>query len=280
VAQATNLAGMRVTSIAHPLAPRFLTGLGGATPILAGLGAAGALASIAFALRRWTIASGALALAVLSLLTESYAALSRGPDRSYFGVGAAVLGWLCGLAFARAARGPLKPPTDRAEGDEFFAEIGALAAICATYANASISKLTKVGPGWADDLTLRGVVLSQHPVGDASWSGAFARLVIEHPAFSQALSIATLVVQGGALLMLFNPSLRVAWGALLLAFHLNVQLLTGIGYIQSCALLVLFAPPWPAIMRRARLGLRLPAREATSQGPAIPDTYNSASRRA
>jgi hypothetical protein len=194
--------------------------------------------------------AGAVALAVLGLLTESAAALSNGPSRSYFPVGAALLGWLAGVALGRAAGGRQEPrgTTDR---DDACGETGAVAALAGTYACAALSKLSHVGLSWADDETLRGVILSHHIVGDTSLFGMWEQAVVTHGSVAEALAVATLVIQGGAFLMLLGPRLRLLWAALLVAFHTNVEILAHIGYMESRALLILFAVPWPAVARRA-----------------------------
>ncbi len=69
-------------------------------------------------------------------------------------------------------------------------------------------------------------------------------LVVEHPRLSQALAGATVVIQLGAVALVLSARLRLVSAALLLAFHVNVALLTGIYYSGNMLLLVAFGCPW------------------------------------
>jgi hypothetical protein len=56
-------------------------------------------------------------------------------------------------------------------------------------------------------------------------------------------------------LYLAGPRLRLLWGSLLIAFHVNVFLLTGIPYLEAALLLALFTFPWAALaVRRGEEG--------------------------
>jgi hypothetical protein len=236
----------------HPLAPRLLVALGGRPLPLLLLALVGLSALALLALGRRQIASGAAALAVLAVLAECQAALAGGPHRVYFAVGAVLLGWLGGLAWGRAlSRGAVR---------EDLAEAGAIAVLAATYVGAAVSKLLAHGFSWADESTLRSVLLSQNRVTEHGLLARYATLVIEHPGLSQALALAALLIQLGAFLYLLSPALRVLMGTLLLSFHLNVALLTGINYRANFFLLLLFSYPWP---RRwpTREAAPLPARD-------------------
>jgi hypothetical protein len=245
VGTASSVASLAAGPGAHPLAPRFLLALGG-SPAAWVAAAIGVLALTAFALRRAPLASGALALALLALVGEAHAALADGPRRHEFATGAALAGWLCGLAFARALRPGARPLDSE---DDALAETGAVAALAATYVDAALSKLTSSGLGWTDALSLRAMLLTQRPINDVSLAGAWARAILEHPALAQALSLATLVVQLGAIAWAFDRRARVVCGLLILAFHFNVSVLTGIGYMGAVWLVVLFSFPWWRVVR-------------------------------
>ncbi|MBK9753563.1 MAG: hypothetical protein IPO88_08660 [Nannocystis sp.] len=235
----------------HPLAPAWLLAPGGHSFLVAAVAIPGLLALLAFA-RAWhPLRSGALALATLCLLNESHAALIHGPSRPYFFSGALLLAWLAGTALARALhRGE---PRSLAR-DERHAEAAALGVLAAIYVSAGLSKLLHSGVSWADQQTLRAIVLSHHRVADTSLAGSYAHFIAARPLLSQVLATLTLVVQLGAPLMLVGPRLRAAWGLLLLGFHVQVTLLTGIGYLQAKLLVPLFTLPWPALLARLRRG--------------------------
>lgn len=240
--------GLHPNALSHPQAPSLLCALAGSA---AGVGAVTLVALVALALfvrRPAQLAAGVVALVAIGLLVETISAISRGPKREFFSLGAALFGWLAGLAYARA----LRPEAARSDDDEALAEAGAVAAFAATYVNAAMSKLLASGLAWSDSVTLRGIILSHHRIGDASLAGMYAQLVTTHPGVSQALSLATLVIELGAFVYLLGPRARLAWGLLLLGFHVNVGLLAGIGYLEARMLLVLFSVPWPRLLRRPR----------------------------
>ncbi len=234
----------------HPQAPDWLLALGG-SPLVAVLLALGIAAIVQFARKPGQLAWGALALAAMALLVEADGALNEGPKRHFFAPGLALLGWLVGLAFARGltARSD-RPQAELRPWQEAFAEMGAVAALAGNYCDAVTSKMLHVGPGWANDTTLRAVVLTHHPLGDASLAGQYAHFVAGSAATSQVLSAATLFVQGGACLMLLGPRWRLLAGLAVFGFHCNVELLAGIGYGPARTLMLLFCLPWPLWLQR------------------------------
>jgi hypothetical protein len=186
-----------------------------------------------FALRVRPIVSGLAALTAMSVAAQSRELQAGGPMRHQYAVGVALLGWLCGLAWERR----------RPEEAEATAEMGAAAALAATYVSAGLSKL--LHGGWAESATLRAMLVAHRRVGDPSLFGRYAQLIVENARFAEALSWATLVVQLGAVLYLVGPRWRALWGTLLLAFHLHVLYLTGISYFGAMYLLVVWSYPWP-----------------------------------
>jgi hypothetical protein len=153
--------------------------------------------------------------------------------RHQYAVGVMLLGWLCGLAWERR----------RPEEAEATAEMGAAAALVATYVSAGLSKL--LHGRWAESNTLRAMLVAHCRVDDASWLGQYARFIVEHARAAEALSWATVIVQLGAVLYLVGPRWRALWGTLLLAFHLHVLYLTGISYWGAMYLLAVWSYPWP-----------------------------------
>jgi len=207
------------------------------TPCLLVLAAASLAGLASFARRRSPLAAGLVALAALAVLEHTKATFTfAGHSRIFFAGGAALAGWLFGLAFARQIR---------RDGDPAFAEAGAIAGLAATYVDAGLSKVLDAGLVWADANSVRIAVLVNHPVDDPSVLGAYARFLVENGTAAHALSIVTLVIELGAFVYLFGPRARVVWGTLLIAFHVNVALVAqNIFYVQATILLVAFSYPW------------------------------------
>lgn len=224
----------------HPLAPGWLVALPASPAALGVAVAVAAVAAALFAVGRAPVVAGLAQLAASTVLVEAHAALAGGPARNLFYGGAATLGWLAGVAFARLRRGGAAPAPD--EGA--FAEAGVRGVLAATYVSAALSKLLESGAAWLDPAGLRAIVVSQHEVSDTSLLGRYAELVASSGALSTALSAATLAAQLGAVLLLGPPRARAFAAAALLAFHANVLLLTHILYGEPMVLLAVFALPW------------------------------------
>jgi hypothetical protein len=209
--------------------------MGPSLPLVA-VAAVGGVALLGFALRRWPIACGLAALACLSALVQLHVQAMGGPMRHEYAVGVALLGWLCGLLYARDAG---------VHAAEELAETGAVAALSATYVAAGISKLVKGHLVWAESATLRAMLAAHRPIDDASLFGAYAQKIIADGALAEALAWATLAVQLGAWMLLVGRRSRIVWGTLLLIFHLHVAYLTGIYYWGAIWLLFVYSYPWP-----------------------------------
>lgn len=217
-------------------------------PIVVVVVGIGLVALAYFARRGARLGPGLVGLVALATLEHTHAALFiGGHQRAYFAVGSMLGGWFVGLLFARALS---TSGTRRVALDETLAEAGALAGLAATYVDSGLSKLTKAGWMWTDATTLRSAILSNHDIDDTSPLASFGRFVVEHDAVARAFSVATIVVQLGAVLYVLGPRLRILWGTLLLAFHVNVALTTQILYLYNCILLVAFSFPWARILRR------------------------------
>ncbi|AKT43782.1 hypothetical protein [Chondromyces crocatus] len=245
--------------------------------------ALGALAAFA---RRWRpLVSGAVALGALACLVATVEHITGGARRSFYLSGAMLLGWLVGLAYARSlghgdtpmgrtasARSPaeIRPHTGEPRGrriwpEEILAEAGATAALAATYVNGASSKLLSGGVEWADGVALRSLVVTStfHASGEG-WLDAYKRVVVEQPVLAQGLAGAALLIQLGSASMLVDRRLRVLWGTLLLGFHANVLLLTGIHYGSAMLLLLVWSYPWPGMISWVRRRL-VEGRKSTPQ---------------
>lgn len=233
--------------LVHGMAFQWAVDLAG-SPLLWVLVGMGLLSIGLFALRRSDLA-GLAALGCLFFLVESYGAIAGGPRRPFFFFGLALLGWLAGITYARllAARDKSAAPKI-----EILAREGAIGALCAAYVGAGGNKLLQHGFNWADPDSLRGIILTHHPVDDRSPLGWFLGLVTEHPYPAMALAVLTLVVQLGAFSCVFWPKIRPLWAVLLTGFHLNVWALTGIYYKEAIFVVLLLLPPWHLWIARYR----------------------------
>ncbi|APR79813.1 Hypothetical protein A7982_05160 [Minicystis rosea] len=248
------------SSISHPLAPRLLLSLGGHPERVAPLALVTLFALHRFAASAAAIGPGIVALASLALLCETHAALIEGPMRIFFATGATLVGWLAGLGYARL----LGHRRDDGESER-LAEMGAVAALCATYAGAIISKLWVAGFSWADAQSLRALIFSQRGILERSPFDVYALTVASQPSLAWALAAFTMVIQLGALIYPLSRRTRAICGTLLLGFHINVWMLTPILFTESMILLVAFSYPWPRWIGRLGAPAAAPATEAPSR---------------
>ena len=91
---------------------------------------------------------------------------------------------------------------------------------------------------------MRALVLQQQPLADWAWLAAVRNALIENSELAVAASIATLVIEGGAFLLLFGPRLRLVWGVLLLGLHAAIALVNTMPYVGVSVLIALFCVPW------------------------------------
>lgn len=203
-------------------------------PGRAALVAVGLAGVVAFATRRASIAGGALALLALGLLSHAHTALNGAPWRHLFYSGLCLLGWLAGLVFARR-RGHAD--------DQRHAVAGMTALLGAAYFNAGLSKLVFGGVDWLAGETLRHAVVAQDGLVGAGPLHALRMLVVDRPSIAAALATATVAFELGGLLFLVGPRVRAAFAAGLVLMHLSILVLTGIAYVESMVLLLLFVLP-------------------------------------
>jgi hypothetical protein len=198
-----------------------------------------AVGLVAVARDRKPVFGGAWALAWASLLSAWQTGLMGSPSRNAFFPGAVLLGWTLGQLWAKKDDRSLR---------ERLGEAGALGALAAAYVGSCASKLLTTGLAWADGMPVRALVLRQEPLAQWSWLLAYRDAVIADPMLGRLAATATLVIEGGAFLLLFGPRLRLGWAALLFGLHVNIILLCTMPYLEPMLLLLLFAVPW----RRAR----------------------------
>lgn len=225
------------------------------------------LGLVAVARDRSPVRAGLWALAWAALLSEWQTQIFGSPSRNAFFPGAALLGWVLGQAWASAvlerggAAGP--DPARHRELRERLGEAGALGCIAAAYVGSCTSKLLAAGTSWADATQVRALILWQEPLADWSWLHAWRDAIVHDPALGRAAAIATLVIEGGALLLLFGPRLRLLWSALLLGLHASITLLCTMPYLEPVALLAVLVVPWARLF-----GVQPLAHARDADGPA------------
>lgn len=196
-----------------------------------------AIALLGVAFDRRPIVAGAVALVSSAVLSEWQTQIFGSPSRNAFFPGAVLLGWTLGQTWAvnvgsaRALR-------------ERLAEAGAVGCIAAAYVGSALSKLLATGVGWADGVQVRALILEQQPLANWAWLASYRAAFVESDAMAVAASIATLVIEGGAFLLLFGPRLRFFWALLLLGLHVNITLLNTMPYVGASLLLLLLCVPW------------------------------------
>jgi hypothetical protein len=214
------------------------------------------LGLVAVARDRAPVKAGLWALAWAAVQSEWQTQIFGSPSRNAFFPGAALLGWVLGQLWASAV---LERAGSLAAGDgsirarsrelrERLGEAGALGCIAAAYVGSCTSKLLAAGASWATAGQVRALLLWQEPLAEWAWLAAWRDAILEDPALARAAAITTLVVEGGALLLLLGPRLRLLWTALLWGLHLSITLLCTMPYLEPMALLGLLAVPWPRLV--------------------------------
>jgi hypothetical protein len=197
------------------------------------------LGLLAVARDRRTITGGLWALGWAAILSEWQTQIFGSPSRNAFFPGAVLFGWTLGQIWAAS----LHVTASRVLREK-LAEAGALGCLAAAYVGSALSKLLASGSSWADGAQVRALVLQQQPLADWTWLAVLRNAIIEHHELAVAASIATLVAEAGAFLLLFRPRLRMVWAILLLGLHLAITLLNSMPYVGASLLLALFCLPW------------------------------------
>jgi hypothetical protein len=224
-------------------APGTLGGLA-TNPWLIGLLAIAALGGAAdFARRPYGLAGGIVYLVAMAILDRAFGAAHGTFGLRFYYSALLLLGWLLGRLLSRAVGlDPRSSPAAHLE-TERSAALAALALFSTAYLNACISKLTAPGLSWVDPDHLRLVILSRMAI-DGSLAHAAQSFLVDHPAAVRALNVFTLVVEGGAPLLLIGPRVRAVWGTLLIGFHLGVYLTLGLFWGSAIYFLALTSYPW------------------------------------
>lgn len=224
------------------------------SPALAwGLFALVVLGLVLHALDRWALAAGAVALGGMTGISLWQTSLFGSPSRNSFFPGAMLFGWVLGQLWAHLLAGDDARGAGGRPLRERLAEAGAVGCLAAAYVGSASSKLLKTGLAWVNPDQLRWLLLAQEPLARWSWLTAYRNAILENPSLASALALLTLIVEGGAVVLLFGPRLRLFWGVLILGLHLNILLLCTMPYLEPMTLVLLFAIPWPTLLRRPRL---------------------------
>jgi hypothetical protein len=197
---------------------------------------------------RAPVRAGLWALGWATLLSEWQTQIFGSPSRNAFFPGAALLGWVLGQAWAgavleRDGAARSEPARHRALRER-LGEAGALGCIAAAYVGSCTSKLLAAGTSWADARQVRALILWQEPLGDWAWLHAWRDAILHDPSLARTAAISTLVIEGGALLLLFGPRLRFVWAAVIVGLHASITLLCTMPYLEPVVLLGLLVVPW------------------------------------
>jgi len=232
---------------------RWLSTIPGAPWFLFGLVCIGLLG---VARDRRPIAAGLWALGWAAVLSEWQTQIFGSPSRNAFFPGAVLFGWTLGQIWAAS----LQASATRTFRER-LAEAGALGCLAAGYVGSALSKLIATGASWADGAQVRALVLQQQPLAAWPWLASLRDALIEDPQLAAVASVATLVIEGGALFLLFGSRLRLFWGILLLGLHTAIALINTMPYVGASLLVLLFCVPW----RRAGLPI-----DEDPTGPLLP----------
>lgn len=204
---------------------------------------------------RRPITSGVLALGVAAVLSEWQTQIFGSPSRNAFFPGAVLFGWVLGQVWAVNLR------SGRAFRER-LAEAGAIGCLAAAYVGSALSKVLSTGLAWADGAQVRALVLQQQPL--AQWGPLLAvrSAIIESQDVAIAASVATLAIEGGAVLLLFGPRLRLTWGLLLIGLHASIAAINTMPYVGASLLLALLCLPWKRPAEAEDLPPRLPTQVA------------------
>lgn len=242
----------------HPEAPSWLLAIASSSVVTIVLVLLVVGAAMMSARRAAAIWPTALWIAALALLAESAAAAGPGPYRGWTFVGAVGSGIVVGRGWARlATRGTTG---DHPRFEARCGELGAVASLVACYVGAATSKLGGTGLGWADATTLQAVALAHAHIDRPG----LASLLLDAPTLATALGWATLLVQVGAVGLLFERT-RVLATIGLVGFHVGVAVFARIGYWSAVVLVLAVGLPWSRWLARGREVPQDP------EGPTIPD---------
>jgi hypothetical protein len=194
----------------------------------------GVAGAVAFARAPGRLAQGAVAFAALAVLSTVHARLFGSPWRHLYYSGLCLSGWLLGLEVTRRRGTPT---------DESYAFTGSVALLSAAYLNAGISKMVFGGAGWLSGLPIQEVIVGQDGLVADGLLAAY-RVWAVTPAVSCLFSVATVVFELAAPLMLVGRRTRATVALGLFTMHANIYVLTDILYWESMVFLLVFGL-WP-----------------------------------
>jgi hypothetical protein len=143
-------------------------------------------------------------------------------------------------------------PSDPSREDA-LGEAGAAGVFAAVYLGAFVSKVIGGVAGWGEGPSLLAVVLGRHKFAhESTLVDRSLFYVAAHPGIATTVALTTLAIQGGMFCYLLSPRLRILFGTLVIAFHVNGFVFMGVRYVEPIILALLFSYPWPRIVRRLR----------------------------
>ncbi len=216
---------------AHDIAIDPVTAMFASSGARAGVVAIGVAGVLAFARRPGRLWHGLVALGALVVLSTVHAQLFGGAWRHLYYSGACLAGWLLGLVASRRAG---------IADDESYARTGAIALLSAAYCNAAISKFVYGGVEWLSGAPIQAIIVSQDGLVGSGVIADYRRWTVAVPAVASFFSVATMVFELGAPLMLLGGWVRIAFALGLFAMHANIYVLTPILYWESMVLLLVF----------------------------------------
>lgn len=205
---------------------------------------------VSLALARRPVTSGLVALGAMALVSQWNMEIFGSPSHNGYFTGGMLLGWLGGILYARALAAEAGEPSPGRSLEEELAEAGAVGVFAALYVGSAVSKLQHSGLGWAHADTLQSLILAQHGIADWGWVHAYRDYLTDHPSVTAVFSTATLVIEGGAFMMLVSRRWRIAWGLLIFGLHSNIIVLCTMPYLEPMTFVLLVAIPWPGRLRR------------------------------
>lgn len=216
---------------AHDIAINAMTAAFASSGVRAGVIAVGVAGALTFGRRPGRLWHGLVALAALVVLSTVHAQLFGGAWRHLYYSGACLAGWLLGLAASRRAG---------VADDESYARTGAIALLSAAYCNAAISKFVYGGIEWLSGAPIQAIIVSQDGLVGSGIIAEYRRWTVDTPAVASVFSVATMLFELGAPLMLLGGWMRIAFALGLFAMHANIYVLTPILYWESMVLLLVF----------------------------------------
>ena len=207
----------------------------------------GLVAAWRFARKPARLIEGAVLMLCLIVNEEAYAAGRGWHGHNVFFLGAALFGWLSGLAAARLAGLQQRQGLAAAE---LFAEYGAVGAIGAIYTMAGMTKLAAQSWIMPSGDNLRPIVLAHTWVDGQGLMAWYGNMVGNHGALADLMMLGVVLIEGLGVMYLFGERMRLLWGSLFIFFHVNAFFLLHIFYPEPIIIVASLTYPWPRLFSK------------------------------